>query len=170
MGVGQQLSLGLPQDNKGGEAVSALPGFELLDQGGNTITRDDLLGKPLVLYFYPKDDTPGCTTQACAFRDELMAFQDAGVRVVGVSPDKPASHARFDKKYNLDFTLLADVDKSLASAFGVWKLKKNYGREYMGIERSTFVLDANGAVVREWRGVRVAGHVPQVLEVVRALG
>jgi peroxiredoxin Q/BCP len=148
---------------------SSVPEFTLPDQAGRSVTLASLQGKPWVLYFYPKDDTPGCTAEACDFRDEAEAFAVAGARVVGVSPDKPESHARFATKYELPFTLLADTDHALADALGVWKLKQNYGREYWGIERSTFVIDAEGVVQKVWRGVRVAGHVQAVLEALRAL-
>ena len=141
----------------------------LKDQADSPTKLGDLLGEPFVLYFYPKDDTPGCTKQACEFRDELSAFANAGVKVIGVSPDSVARHSRFTEKYDLNFTLLSDSDKELAQAYGVYKLKKNYGREYMGIERSTFLLDGSGGVLREWRKVRVAGHVPEVLAVVRSI-
>ncbi|GMV12968.1 MAG: peroxiredoxin [Polyangiaceae bacterium] len=126
-------------------------------------------GGPYVLYFYPKDDTPGCTKEACDFRDGLSAFRKAGVRVIGVSPDSEASHARFSEKYALPFTLLSDPDKQLARAYSVWVKKKNYGREYMGIERSTFLVDAKGVVRRVWRGVKVAGHVDSVLAAAKEL-
>jgi len=116
-----------------------------------------------VLYFYPKDDTPGCTREACGFRDDLGKFEALGVRVVGVSPDKPESHTRFRSKYGLNFTLLSDAEKTLADACGVWVKKQNYGREYMGIERSTFLVDGAGKVRKVWRGVRVDGHVAAVL-------
>jgi thioredoxin-dependent peroxiredoxin len=147
----------------------SLPEFLLLDQSGARVASESLLGAPLVLYFYPKDDTPGCTTEACGFRDEMEAFKASSVRVVGVSPDKPTAHGRFAQKYELNFTLLADVDRVLCLAFGVWKLKKNYGHEYFGVERSTFLIGANGKILRAWRGVRVAGHVSEVLEAARKL-
>jgi peroxiredoxin Q/BCP len=142
---------------------STIPDFALTDQRGDRVTRGDLLGAPFVLYFYPKDDTPGCTREACDFRDRDPDFSGRGCRVVGVSPDGTGSHGRFASKYDLSFTLLSDPDKTLARALGVWQLKKNYGREYMGIVRSTFLVDAEGQVVRAWRGVKVAGHVDAVL-------
>jgi thioredoxin-dependent peroxiredoxin len=168
-----QLSLVgvLPQPT--GEAAlgvgDALPDFVLLDQHGARVNADELRGSTTVLYFYPKDDTPGCTTQACGFRDEAEMFAGASVRVVGVSPDKPGTHARFATKYDLNFTLLADVDRVLCQAFGVWKLKKNYGRDYFGVERSTFLIGPEGKIRRVWRGVRVAGHVAEVLEAAKAI-
>jgi peroxiredoxin Q/BCP len=127
------------------------------------LSSSSLEGTPYVLYFYPKDDTPGCTAEACDFRDSLARFGSQGIRVIGVSPDAPATHARFREKYGLNFTLLSDAEKALANAYGVWVKKQNYGREYMGVERSTFVVDKNGVVRKVWRGVRVPGHVDKVL-------
>jgi thioredoxin-dependent peroxiredoxin len=138
------------------------PSFELQDQHGNSVSSRELAGHPYVLYFYPKDDTPGCTTQACGFRDALPEFEGVGVRVLGVSPDSVSSHQRFVTKYGLPFTLLSDVGQSLASAYGVWSLKKNYGREYMGVVRSTFLVDGENVVRKIWRNVRVNGHIPEV--------
>jgi thioredoxin-dependent peroxiredoxin len=155
-----------PNDDVG----TKLPDFRLSDQSGAVVTRKDLLGSPFVLYFYPKDDTPGCTTEACDFRDKNRAFEKLDCRVVGVSPDATRSHERFAQKYDLPFTLLSDPDKLLANALGVWQLKKNYGKEYMGIVRSTFLVDAEGRVARAWRGVKVSGHAEQVLEALGALG
>jgi peroxiredoxin Q/BCP len=142
---------------------SPAPSFSLPDQDGNIVTSESLKGAPYVLYFYPKDDTPGCTKEACGFRDSGAAFGKNGVRVLGVSPDSEKSHARFAEKYGLPFTLLADVDKTLAAAYGVWVEKTNYGRKYMGIDRSTFLVDAKGRVQKIWRGIRVPGHVEDVL-------
>ncbi len=139
----------------------SFPSFSLPDQNGNTLTLDDLKGSKIVIYFYPKDDTSGCTAEACEFNAALPTV--SGARVVGVSPDKPKSHDKFAKKYGLNFTLLADEDHSLAEACGVWVEKSMYGKKYMGIERSTFLLDENGMVVRTWRKVSVPGHVTQVL-------
>jgi thioredoxin-dependent peroxiredoxin len=146
------------------------PAFTLSDQGGEQVSSGDLAGQPYVLYFYPKDDTPGCTTEACAFRDALPAFEKLGVRVIGVSPDSPASHERFCTKYGLPFTLLCDTDKQLSTAYGAWALKKNYGREYMGVVRSTFLVDSKGVIRNEWRGVKVNGHVEKVQAAAAALG
>jgi thioredoxin-dependent peroxiredoxin len=136
--------------------------FELPDQSGASVSSAELAGKPYVLYFYPKDDTPGCTTQACGFRDAAADFEGVGVRVIGVSPDSVSSHQRFVSKYGLPFTLLSDSSQKLAAAYGVWSLKKNYGREYMGIVRSTFLINGEGVVQKVWRSVRVNGHVPEV--------
>lgn len=138
------------------------PSFELPDQAGGTVSSESLSGHPYVLYFHPKDDTPGCTTEACGFRDSFADFEGAGVRVLGVSPDSVASHQKFVGKYGLPFTLLSDSSRSLASAYGVWALKKLYGRESMGIVRSTFLVDAEGVIRKVWRGVRVNGHIAEV--------
>jgi peroxiredoxin Q/BCP len=146
------------------------PSFALRDQDGNELRSDSLKGTPYVLYFYPKDDTPGCTTEACGFRDNARGFGKHKVRVLGVSPDSEASHARFAKKYGLPFTLLSDPEKKLAHAYGVWVEKQNYGRKYMGIQRSTFLVDGRGIVKKVYRGVRVPGHVEAVLEQAGSLG
>jgi thioredoxin-dependent peroxiredoxin len=146
------------------------PSFELLDQQGAPVSSASLAGQPYVLYFYPKDDTPGCTTQACGFRDAFPDFESAGIRVLGVSPDSVASHQKFVGKYGLPFTLLSDGSRELASAYGVWALKKNYGREFMGIVRSTFLVDGEGIVRKAWRSVRVNGHVPAVQAAAAELG
>ncbi len=150
-------------------AGSRAPSFTLKDQAGRALSSSALAGSPYVLYFYPKDDTTGCTKQACGFRDSFPAFGRSKARVLGVSPDSEASHAKFIAKYGLPFTLLADPDKVLANAYGVWVKKQNYGREYMGILRSTFVVDGKGVVQKVWRGVKVDGHVGKVLEAVKAL-
>ncbi|HEY4103530.1 MAG TPA: thioredoxin-dependent thiol peroxidase [Polyangiaceae bacterium] len=139
------------------------PAFSLGDETGTAVNSHSLAGKPYVLYFYPKDDTPGCTTEACDFRDNLRAFNNAKVRVIGVSPDDAKRHAKFKEKYGLTFTLLSDTDKELVNAYGVWVEKQNYGRSYMGVERSTFLVDKSGVVKKIWRKVRVAGHVASVL-------
>jgi len=138
------------------------PAFALADHTGTTVTSAELTGQPYVLYFYPKDDTPGCTVEACGFRDAIREFDKVGVRVIGVSPDSGVSHQKFRAKHELPFTLLSDSDKALSSAYGAWAKKKNYGREYMGVVRSTFLVGADGVVRRAWRGVRVNGHVAQV--------
>jgi peroxiredoxin Q/BCP len=138
------------------------PSFELVDQDGQTVSSADLAGAPYVLYFYPKDDTPGCTTEACGFRDALSELEAVGVSVIGVSPDSAASHKKFAGKYGLGFRLLSDPEKSLAKAYGTWVLKKNYGREFMGVERSTFLVGADGRIKQTWRRVRVNGHVDAV--------
>lgn len=140
------------------------PSFVLRDDSGTLVSSESLRGSAYVLYFYPKDDTPGCTLQACGFRDSLPRFSAKGVRVLGVSADTPETHTRFKKKYGLTFPLLSDPEKTLAKAYGVWTKKINYGREYMGIERSTFHVDRNGKVHGVWRSVRVPGHVDAVLD------
>ena len=139
------------------------PSFSLPDEAGVTVSSSSLAGKPYVIYFYPKDDTPGCTKEACDFRDNLRAFNTAKVRVLGVSPDDSKRHAKFKEKYGLTFTLLSDTEKKLISAYGIWIKKLNYGREYMGVQRSTFLVDKSGKVVKAWNGVRVPGHVEAVL-------
>ena len=144
---------------EGGKA----PAFSLPDETGTEVSSASLAGKPYVIYFYPKDDTPGCTKEACDFRDNLKAFNSAKVRVLGVSPDDPKRHAKFKEKYGLNFTLLSDVDKTLISAYGIWIKKLNYGREYMGVQRSTFLIDKSGKIAKAWNGVRVPGHVEAVL-------
>jgi peroxiredoxin Q/BCP len=151
-----------------GEGDTA-PTFALSDQDGEQVSSGELAGQPYVLYFYPKDDTPGCTTEACGFRDALPGFEKLGVRVIGVSPDSSASHERFRTKYELPFTLLSDADKELSTAYGAWALKKNYGREYMGVVRSTFLVDSDGVIRNVWRGVKVNGHVEKVQAAAAAL-
>ena len=140
------------------------PEFELQSDAGETVDLAGLRGRPVVLYFYPKDDTPGCTTEACEFRDAYDRFREQGVEILGVSPDTEASHQKFKSKYELPFTLLADPEHEVAEAYGVWKEKRNYGKTYHGVERSTFVIDAEGKVARAMRGIKAAGHAAQVLE------
>lgn len=147
----------------------ALPAFTLATDGGGTLSADALKGRKTVLYFYPKDDTSGCTKEAQAFRDAIAEFEAAGIAIVGVSPDAPASHDRFKSKHQLPFTLISDPDKTLAEAFGVWVEKSMYGRKYMGVERATFLIDEAGVVRKVWRKVKVTGHAAQVLAAARAL-
>ncbi len=137
------------------------PDFALNDQHGKLHALADLKGSPTVVYFYPKDDTSGCTQEACGFRDALPRFE--GVKVIGVSPDDAGSHKRFAEKHALTFPLLADVEKTLCQAVGVWVEKSMYGRRYMGVERTTFMLDAEGVVVKVWRKVKPSGHAAEVL-------
>lgn len=137
--------------------------------GGKDISLKDLAGKNVVLYFYPKDSTPGCTTEARDFRDAKGRFTRQNTVILGVSRDSIKSHENFRAKEKLNFDLLSDEEESLCKQFDVIKLKKNYGREYMGIERSTFLIDASGRLVKEWRGVRVKGHVEEVLEACKIL-
>ena len=145
------------------EAGAAAPEFTLTSDSGETVSLASLKGKPVVLYFYPKDDTPGCTTQACGIRDAWGEFERRGAVVLGVSPDGEASHAKFREKYDLPFPLLADPDHATAEAYGVWVEKKNYGKTYMGIERSTFVIDADGNVAKVMRRVKPDSHADDVL-------
>ena len=139
------------------------PNFELQSDAGDTVSLTDLRGKPVVLYFYPKDDTPGCTTQACGIRDAYGEFERAGAVVLGVSPDDERSHAKFKEKYELPFTLLADTDHSVAEDYGVWGEKSFAGKKYMGVSRSTFVIDADGNVAKIMRRVNPDRHADEVL-------
>jgi peroxiredoxin Q/BCP len=139
------------------------PDFAVPDQDGHTVRLADLRGRKVVLYFYPKDDTPGCTTQACGLRDRSAEFEARGAVVLGVSPDNEASHRKFREKYDLPFTLLADADHALAERFGVWTEKSLYGRKYMGIERTTFVIDEQGDIERVLERVKPAGHAEDLL-------
>jgi peroxiredoxin Q/BCP len=145
------------------------PDFALKTDTGDTVTLSDLRGKPVVLYFYPKDDTPGCTKQACGIRDAYDAFRDTGAVVLGVSPDDEATHLKFKQKFELPFTLLADAGHQVAEAYGVWKERKNYGKTYMGIERSTFVIDREGTVARAFRKVNPEAHAGLVLGALEGL-
>jgi peroxiredoxin Q/BCP len=149
--------------SKGPDVGDSAPSFVLQDHTGTMVSSESLRGSNYVLYFYPKDDTPGCTLEACGFRDETPRFTAKGVKVLGVSPDSPEAHTRFRKKYDLSFPLLSDPEKTLAKAYGVWVKKQNYGREYMGVERSTFFVDRHGVIKKVWRKVRVPGHVDEVL-------
>jgi peroxiredoxin Q/BCP len=144
------------------------PDFTLTSDSGETVRLSDLRGKPVVLYFYPKDDTPGCTRQACDIRDAWGEFERAGAVVLGVSPDGEASHAKFKAKYGLPFPLLADTDHSVSEAYGVWGEKTFAGRKYMGVERSTFVVDAEGNLARVMRKVDPKSHADDVLQVLNA--
>ena len=139
------------------------PDFELLSDSGETVRLSDLRGKPVVLYFYPRDDTPGCTTQACGIRDDWGAFEQRGAVVLGVSPDDEGSHTRFKQKYDLPFTLLADPDHELTEQYGFWVEKSMAGKRYMGVERSTVVIDQDGIVTNVFRRVKPAEHAQQVL-------
>jgi thioredoxin-dependent peroxiredoxin len=145
------------------------PDFMLPTDGGGTLSLKQLRGKPVILYFYPKDDTPGCTTEACGFRDATPDFAKTGATVIGLSRDSTASHDKFKRKHGLPFPLAADVDGKVCEAYGTWVEKSMYGRKHMGIERATFLIDGKGAIRRIWRKVKVPGHVDEVLAAVRAL-
>jgi peroxiredoxin Q/BCP len=145
------------------------PSFTLPTDGGGKISLNNFKGKPVVLYFYPKDDTSGCTTEACAFRDQLPDFSKLKATVIGVSRDSTASHDKFKTKYKLPFPLAADEDGKVCEAYGVWVEKSMYGRNYMGIERSSFLIDGKGTLRGVWRKVKVPGHVEEVLEAAKAL-
>lgn len=140
------------------------PDFELPDEEGNIIRLKDLRGKTVVLYMYPKDQTPGCTAQACDFRDNLARLQAAGAVVLGLSPDPVTSHKRFKEKHGLTFPLLSDEGAVVASRYGAWVQKSMFGRKFMGIERSTFIIDGDGIVRKVFRKVKVKGHVDEVLK------
>lgn len=145
------------------------PNFKLPATGDQTLSLADFKGKNLVIYFYPKDNTPGCTTEGQDFRDHYKQFQKHNTEILGVSRDSVRTHENFRKKHEFPFDLLSDADEEMCKAFDVIKLKKLYGREYMGIERSTFLIDAQGKLKQEWRKVKVKGHVEEVLETVKAL-
>jgi len=146
------------------------PAFSLPGDGGTQIALKDLKGKSIVLYFYPKDDTSGCTKEAIAFSEDARKFQAAGAVIVGVSRDSAASHDKFKKKYGLKVALAADEETKVADAYGVWVEKSMYGRRYMGMERATFLIDGKGVIRKIWRKVKVPGHSAEVLEAVKALG
>ncbi len=151
------------------DAGDKAPDFKLPTDGGGDISLSALKGKTTVLYFYPKDDTSGCTKEAMGFRDALAAFGKAGAAVVGVSKDSVAKHDRFKVKYELNFPLVSDEAGTLCEAYGVWVEKSMYGRKYMGIERSTFLIDGDGRIARVWRKVKIPGHVDEVLAAAKAL-
>jgi thioredoxin-dependent peroxiredoxin len=145
------------------------PDFTLPDQDGNAVTLSDLRGRPVVLYFYPKADTPGCTTQACGIRDHRGDYEQAGAKVLGVSPDTVTAVRKFAEKYTLDFELLADEDHAAAELYGVWGEKKMYGKTYMGVQRATFVIDPEGKVAKVFPKVSPKTHDEVVLEALREL-
>ena len=148
----------------------AAPDFTLQDQAGSPIRLSGCQGSPIVLYFYPKDDTPGCTKEACAFRDAFAEYRKRGAQILGVSPDDPKSHAKFVEKYELPFTLLADPDHQVCEAYGVWKEKNMYGRKSMGVERTTLVIDGQGVIRAVFPRVKVDGHSEAVLKALDELG
>ena len=145
------------------------PDFTLPTDGGGTLSLASLKGRKAVLYFYPKDDTSGCTKEAIGFRDALADFEAAGVAVIGASKDGVARHDKFKAKYELNFPLVSDEDGKLCEAYGVWVEKSMYGRKYMGIERATFLIGGDGKIARVWRKVKIPGHVEEVLEAARSL-
>jgi peroxiredoxin Q/BCP len=148
------------------EAGEAAPDFETQDQDGNAVRLADYLGKTVVLYFYPRASTPGCTLEACAFRDATPAFDAAGAVILGVSPDTPKAQLKFASRFGLPFRLLADTDHAIAEKYGVWTEKSLYGRKYMGVDRSTFVIGPDGKIVRVFGKVKIAGHAKEVLRTV----
>jgi peroxiredoxin Q/BCP len=145
------------------------PDFNMPTDGGGSVSLSDLKGKPVILYFYPKDDTPGCTKEACGFRDTMPDFSAADATIIGVSKDTVAKHDKFKAKYDLNFTLASDEDGAVCEAYGSWVEKSMYGKKYMGIDRSTFLIDADGKLAKIWRKVKVPGHVDEVLAAVKAL-
>ena len=150
------------------EVGQQVPDIELIGDNGEKVKLSDFKGKHIVLYFYPKDMTPGCTTEACDFRDRHQSFAELDAVIIGVSPDSQDKHQKFKEKHDLPFLLLVDDEQKLSEAFGVWKLKKNFGKEYMGIERSTFLINKDGTLVKEWRKVKVKDHVEEALEELKA--
>ena len=151
------------------DAGNPAPGFTAPTNDGGSLCLEDLRGKAVVLYFYPRDDTPGCTREAQEFTEALPEFAAAGAEIVGVSKDTAAKHNKFRTKYGLPFTLVSDAESDICERYGVWVEKKNYGKTYMGIERATFLIDADGTVAKVWRKVKVAGHVDKVLEAAKVL-
>lgn len=151
------------------EVGKKAPAFSLKDAEGKTVKLSQFLGQPVVLYFYPKDDTPGCTKEACGFRDASAALKKRKAVVLGVSPDTVESHAKFVAKYKLNFTLLADPDHALAEKYGAWREKNMYGKKSMGIQRSTYLIDAAGKVAKVWARVKTDVHAEQVLEALEEL-
>ena len=156
----------MPELNPG----DAAPDFDLPTDGGGRISLEALKGKPVVLYFYPKDDTSGCTSEAKAFSEMKAQFEEAGAKIVGVSKDSAISHDKFKAKHELTISLAADEDGAMLERYGVWVEKSMYGRTYMGVDRTTFLIGADGAVKQVWRKVKVPGHVDAVLKAVRTLG
>ncbi len=151
------------------EPHAKAPAFSLKATDGTIVKLSELKGKPVVLYFYPKDDTPGCTKEACAFRDRLAEIKELGAVVLGVSADDVVSHEKFSEKFSLNFPLLADTDHKIAEKYGAWREKNMYGKVSMGIQRSTFVIDASGAVSKVWKKVSVDGHDQQVIDALKVL-
>lgn len=150
-------------------AGSLAPDFTLPDQDGRDHSLSDYQGRPVVLYFYPKDDTPGCTKEACGFRDDYSAYQEAGVTILGVSPDNSKSHTKFINKFDLPFTLLADTDRKVVKMYDVWGLKKQFGREFEGVLRTTFLIGGDGEIVKVFEKVRPANHSAEILAALEKL-
>ena len=151
------------------EVGKKAPAFTLTADDGKKVKLSDLQGSPVVLYFYPKDDTPGCTKEACAFRDRKAEMEQLGAKLLGVSPDTVESHGKFRDKYSLNFPLLADPDHAVADKYGAWREKNMYGKKTMGIQRSTYLIDASGKVAKVWQRVQVDGHDEEVLQALKAL-
>src|SRR4029434_9184125 len=151
------------------EEGTQAPAVTLVADDGSKVKLSDLKGSPVVLYFYPADDTPGCTREACAFRDRSAELKKLGAKVFGVSPDDVASHVKFRDKFHLNFPLLADPDHAVAEKFGAWREKNMYGKKKMGIARSTFLIDADGKIAKVWKAVKVDGHDEQVLAALKEL-
>jgi peroxiredoxin Q/BCP len=143
------------------------PAFSAPDDSGAKLSLKDFKGEKFVLYFYPKDDTPGCTKEACTFTENISAFNKLGVKVVGVSKDSVAKHVKFKEKYGLKFPLLSDEDGTICEAYGTWIEKSMYGRKYMGIDRATFLIDENGKISAIWRKVKVPGHIEEILKTLK---
>jgi len=143
------------------------PDFNLLDQNSQTVSLDSYRGQHVLLYFYPKDDTPGCTTEACNFRDDYSSYQNAKVVILGISPDSPTSHKKFQEKYQLPFTLLADENHQVCDMYKVWGLKKSFGKEYDGVHRTTYLIDPDGSIKEVFQKVSPAKHSAQVLEIIK---
>ncbi len=152
------------------EPPKKAPAFTLTADDGAKVRLSELLGGPVVLYFYPKDDTPGCTREACAFRDQKAKLKKLGAHVLGVSPDSVESHVKFREKYKLNFPLLADEGHKIAEKYGAWREKNMYGKKKMGIQRSTYLIDAAGKVAKLWKSVKVDGHDEHVLAALKELG
>jgi len=151
------------------EPGSKAPAFSLKDDSGNRVKLSDLKGKPVVVYFYPRDDTPGCTKEACALRDRYEEIQQRGVHLFGVSTDDAESHAKFRQKYALPFPLLVDADHAMSEKYGAWREKNMYGKKSMGIQRATYLIDAQGKVAKVWKRVKVDGHDQQVIDAIDEL-
>ena len=152
------------------EAGQQAPAFTLTADDGTKVRLSDLKGQPVVVYFYPRDDTPGCTREACAFRDQQAELKKLGAKVLGISTDSIESHDKFRDKYELNFPLLADPDHAVAEKYGAWREKNMYGKKSMGIQRSTFLIDADGKVAKVWKAVKVDGHDEQVVADYQGIG